>query len=76
MIKYLSIYENKRKENSETDRIDRINCFSTFISFSFHPMSVEICEETVNVVGACCVTQPFHSIIALQLLVLKRLCHL
>lgn len=44
--------------------IDRIDAFATFVSFSLHPMPIEIREQAVDVVCAYRVAIPLASIIS------------
>jgi hypothetical protein len=53
-----------------TDSIDLVNALLAFVTLSLDPVSIEICEETVEVVGASCVSIPLACVVAQQLHVL------
>jgi len=51
------------ENESGTHSINRIDALPTFITLSFHPMPIEICEKSVDIVGASGIPRPFTSVI-------------
>lgn len=61
------------EEKLKVYRVNRINTLSSLISFSLHPVPIQISEETIDVVRASSITVPFSGIVPQQFLVLKRI---
>ena len=57
--------------HNSTYSVDGINALSTFVSFAFDPVSVQIGEQSVDVVGTGCVTIPFLRIVSQESLILQ-----
>jgi len=51
------------ENESGTHSINRIDALPTFITLPFHPMPIEICEKSVDIVGASGIPRPFTSVI-------------
>ena len=47
----------------ETDRIDDINSFSAFVFLALDPVTIQVREQSVDVVGTSSISVPFAGII-------------
>ena len=54
-----------------THCINGIDSLSTFVPFAFNPVTIEIGEQSVNVIRSCRVPIPFACIISQEGLVLQ-----
>jgi hypothetical protein len=48
----------------QREGVHNIDSLPPFIFFSFHPMSIQICKEAIDVISAGSVSIPFSGIIA------------
>ena len=61
------------KKRGSSDRIDLINILSPLVSFSFHPVTVQVHEQLIDVLCACRISCPFSRVKYQELLVFKRI---
>jgi len=54
----------KESEKGGTHGVYRIYSLSTFVSLSLHPVAVEVCEQSIDVIGSCRISVPFSGVVS------------
>ena len=63
MINMHSVTNDERMQGGWTYCVDRIDTLPALVPFSFHPVSVEISEQSVDIIGSRRVPIPLPGVV-------------
>jgi len=63
VISIYSAADDERTQGGRTYSVDGIDTFPALIPFSFHPVSVEIGEQSVDIIGSRRVPVPLPGVV-------------
>ena len=63
VINMRSVTDGEKAQGEQTHCVDGVNTFPALVPLPFHPVSVEISKEPVNIIGTRGVPIPFPSVV-------------